>query len=164
VASNGFVRDNDGRLVREKTLSLYWLDETNNLWLKLPDSTVDTQTHMVSARVNHFSVYALFGGSDTDLSHAYAYPVPWKPSAGKDETGTLADGITFTGLGSAATIRLYTLSGELVRALQFEYTGGAEQQKWDGTNEQGEAVASGVYLYRIENSREHVTGKLIIVR
>jgi flagellar hook assembly protein FlgD len=48
--------------------------------------------------------------------------------------------------------------------LRYEYTGGAEQQKWDGTNDQGEAVASGVYLYRIENNREHVTGKLMIIR
>lgn len=154
----------DDGSVNGLTLGLYRLDEDNNLWVKVPNAVINTDTKEVTAQVGHFSVYALLGGSDTDLSAAYAYPVPWKPSAGRTETGTLAGGITFTGLGSEAAIRIYTLSGELVKVLNYSYTGGAEQQNWDGTNTNNEPVASGVYLYYIQNAKEHTSGKLIIVR
>jgi hypothetical protein len=163
-AENGMIRDANGRLVKEKTLRIYRLDENSDLWVQVPDAQIDTVNNTVTARVNHFSIYAIFGAGDTDLSAAYAYPMPWKPFAGNSETGSLEGGITFTGLGSQATIRIYTLSGELVKTLQYQYTGGAEQQQWDGTNLDGELVASGVYLYYIENEKEHTSGKLIIIK
>lgn len=160
----GFVRDSGGTLVKEKTLALYRLDEASELWLKVPGAQINDAGNTVAARVGHFSLYALLGASDTDLSNAYAYPVPWKPNSGKPGFGTLAGGITFANLGSEATIRIYTLSGELVRALHYSYAGGNEQMVWDGTNSGNSPVASGVYLYYIDNGKEHKTGKLIIVK
>ncbi|OGS15101.1 MAG: hypothetical protein A2251_00305 [Elusimicrobia bacterium RIFOXYA2_FULL_47_53] len=161
---DGFVTTSNGRLVKENTLSIYGLDETKKLWVRNPNSEVDTVKNTVTARVNHFSIYAVSGNSDTDLSSAYAYPVPWKPFDGKDETGTESGGITFTGLSSQATIRVYTVSGELVRALDYNFSGGKEELVWDGKNSSGESVASGLYVYYIENAREHKSGKIIIIK
>lgn len=163
-AANGIAVDSNGKYVKEKTLAIYYLDETKDLWVKIPNSAVDTSNGTINASVAHFSVFAILGGSDTDISNAYAYPVPWKPFDTEAANGTLADGITFTALGSEADIRIFTLSGELVRVLKYSYEGGSEQIKWDGTNSDGELCASGVYIYYIENSKEHKTGKLVIVK
>ncbi|MBN1824533.1 MAG: Ig-like domain-containing protein [Endomicrobiales bacterium] len=163
-ASNGMAQDSNGRLVKEKTLAVYYLDEAKDLWVKIPNSTVDTDNNTVTAGIAHFSVFAILGGNDTDISNSYAYPVPWKPFDSSTANGTLAGGITFTGLGSEAKIRIYTLTGELVRVLNYAYAGGAEEMNWDGTNSDNELCASGVYIYYIENDKEHKTGKLVIIK
>jgi hypothetical protein len=162
--SAGMVKDSGGFNVKESTLRMYWLDEDKSLWVKLPSSSVDTDNNTVSVDINHFSVFAIFGGSDTDLSNAYAYPVPWKPYDGRAETGSLSEGITFTNLGSEASIRIYTLSGELVKTLDYSYSGGNEELNWDCTNRDGKVIASGTYIYYIKNSKEHKTGKIIVIK
>lgn len=90
-----------------------------------------------------------------DLSGAYCYPVPYKPSAGHGSV------VTFTGLTSRASVRIYTISGELVRAL--EKNGLGEKLDWDVKNSRGQRVASGVYLYTIKSGGETVTGKLMVI-
>ena len=48
-------------------------------------------------------------------------------------------------------LRLYTLSGRLVRTLVNEERGaGSAALDWNGRNENGEVVASGIYLLSIE--------------
>lgn len=90
-----------------------------------------------------------------DLSTAYAFPVPFKPSA----TNTR---ITFTNLSTEATIRIFSATGELVRTLNEDDGDGFI--RWDVTNEQGAPVASDVYFYVIENAEQTKAGKLMIVR
>ena len=62
-------------------------------------------------------------------------------------------------------IRIYNISGELVEVLDYNYSIDGEQKEWkDVTNMRGENLASGLYIYYIENEKEHKSGKLIIVR
>jgi hypothetical protein len=158
---NGMV-GNASIPVREETLSAFWLNEEHSNWVKVPDSRVDKDKDVVTAKVPEFSVYALMGSGYYDLSNAYAYPVPWKPNDGKKETGTEEEGITFTNLSSECVIKVYTISGELV--MEHEYKGGGNW-KWDvKTTPNKEKVFSGVYIYYIKNDKEHKTGKLIIIR
>lgn len=139
--------------VREKTLAIYILDEKDNLWVRLPDSAVDTANNTVTATVPHFSVFALMGTSATDLSSAYAYPVPFKL---EDKE------ITFTNLSSVATIKIFTISGELVK--EIEHTDGEPCQRWDAKTDEGNILASGIYVYCIENEKEKKFGKLMIIK
>ena len=68
------------------------------------------------------------------------------------------------------TIRLYNVSGRLVRTLDLGYkpTGFyATKDKaayWDGRNEMGEEVASGVYFYSIQAGEYTATKKMVIAR
>ena len=96
-----------------------------------------------------------FDSSKSDLSAAHAYPVPFKPSAGHTA-------ITFTALTGTAKIRIYTISGELVRTLDKSDTG--EDLEWDVRNAKGSPVDSGVYLYLIEGAGMPKKGKLMIIR
>lgn len=92
-----------------------------------------------------------------NLGAAYAYPVPFKPSLGHSE-------IVFAELTPRATIKVFTLSGELVKTLTKE--GASSQLVWRPVaNEAGQGLASGVYFYVIEAPEGHKkTGKLMIVK
>ena len=90
-----------------------------------------------------------------NLSAAHCYPVPFKPSAGHKW-------IFFTNLTRATRIRIYTISGELVRTL--DKSDPYASFKWDVRNSKGSAVGSGVYLYLMESAVETKKGKLMIIR
>ncbi len=77
-----------------------------------------------------------------------AYPNPVSTS---DST------VTFWGTSIPnAQVRIYTLTGELIRTLTEAY--GASKVFWDGRNEQGNPVARGVYYYTAKNFR----GKFVV--
>jgi flagellar hook assembly protein FlgD len=65
-------------------------------------------------------------------------------------------------LASASTIKIYTIMGELVAQLESDSQG--NDVRWDVRNEDGDNVASGVYIYQIKNSYSEKRGKLIIIR
>ncbi|MGQ0644743.1 MAG: hypothetical protein ACT4O3_04545 [Elusimicrobiota bacterium] len=153
--------------VRAETLSIWWLDEEHRLWVKLPDSRVDSRARTVSAPIRALAVFAVMGAPSFKVSDAYAFPSPWRPSGpnaglGAGQTGTEAGGITFTNLPSEGRIRVYTLSGVLVR--DIHHNDGTPQAKWDGKNEAGDNVATGTYIYAVESAGATKTGKLVIVR
>ena len=101
----------------------------------------------------HVSNFAIVDVTSYDVSGAYAYPVPYKASFG---TGV----ITFTGLGSYSSIRIYTASGHKV----FDIAVNTNTYPWNVKNSNGENLASGVYLYVIESSQNKKNGKLIIIQ
>jgi hypothetical protein len=67
--------------------------------------------------------------------------------------------------GTATTIRVYDLSGRLVRTLVDEPTyNGLHQIAWDGKDGQGRMSAAGIYLLRMESGSHIHTGKVMLVR
>lgn len=96
-----------------------------------------------------------FETAKSDLSDAHCYPVPFKPSAGHIK-------ITFTALTGYARIRIYTISGELVRTLSKADSD--DSLDWDVRNTRGAEVDSGVYLYLIEGTGAPKKGKLMVIR
>jgi hypothetical protein len=148
------------------TLALWTLDESSSLWLREPEFINNTQVQpgmgTVGGPISHLSVFAIIGqASQTDVSQVYAYPIPWKPFSNNPQRyGTLADGINFINLPSEGTLKIYTVSGELVQSFAI---GGQQNQRWLGTNSRGQKVASGVYLWEIQAGSNQNTGKLMIV-
>jgi len=66
--------------------------------------------------------------------------------------------VTFDKLPFGAKIRIYNLAGELVASLN-------SGNQWNGANEKGELVASGVYLFFVfEPNGRHHTGKIAVIR
>lgn len=140
--------DNTSPLLPEEVLKMYWLDEVNNLWVKVAGSAVETEDNIVRADMDHFTVFALMGSGIADLSDAYAFPVPYLPSQHSK--------ITFTNLSPVCTVKIFTLNGELIKEL--DHTGGS-QAFWEDID-----AGSGVYLYVIKNDKEKKRGKLMIIR
>ena len=80
--------------------------------------------------------------------------MPFKPSAGHTS-------IIFTALTRLASVRIYTISGELVRSLEKNDLG--ETLEWDVKNSQGRNVASGVYIFTVKSGSQKASGKLMII-
>ncbi len=157
-------------LIRPQTLSLWALDEEHKLWVKIPESRFRGDSQSVSAPITRFSVFALMGSPDGNASESYAFPVPWRPHGpqagpGPAQTGTETGGITFSNLPSECHIKIFTLSGELVRELHHTDLGGSlAQEVWDVKTVHGDPVASGVYLWEVSSSVDRKTGKLMVIR
>lgn len=155
------IADTSSR-TRTKYLRLFSLDETSGRWVRVPGSLNDAAAGSVSAPLKHFSVYAVMAAADTEVTTTHPYPVPWRPNGGDAARyGTAAGGITFENLPQIGTIKIYTLSGRLVKTLDVD---GALTLTWDVKNDAGEDVASGVYLWRIESGANVKTGKLAVIR
>jgi ligand-binding sensor domain-containing protein len=85
------------------------------------------------------------------LSDIRPYPNPLVISG-------LGEKVTFDKLPFAAKIRIYNLAGELVASLN-------STNQWNGRNDRGELVASGVYLFFVfDPNGKHHTGKIAVVR
>ena len=68
------------------------------------------------------------------------------------------------------TLNIYDVNGSLVRTLTLGYVpAGIYQTKaraiyWDGTNDVGERVASGVYFYHLRAGKFSASRKMVILK
>lgn len=70
--------------------------------------------------------------------------------------------LTFTGLPLGAAVRIFTVAGETVSALQAD--AGRATLTWDGQNESGFLVASGIYYYiAVGESGDRTLGRFAVV-
>jgi hypothetical protein len=90
-----------------------------------------------------------------DVTASHAYPNPCNLSRG-------CYGVTFTRLTLQATVRVFTISGELVS--KIDKNSSIDSIGWDLKNLKGRQVASGLYIYFCEGNGSTKTGKLVIVR
>ena len=91
----------------------------------------------------------------TSLADLVVYPNPWRP-------GLNGGVITFGGVPQGATVLILDEHGRVLRKLRAEEGRGGLD--WDCTAENGEPVASGVYLYLARTKDEKKIGKFAIVR
>jgi hypothetical protein len=63
-----------------------------------------------------------------------------------------------------ATIRIYSINGELVNTLAEDKTEMVGTIKWDGRNDNGEVVGSGVYLVNLKIGKSSKTVKVVILK
>jgi len=64
-----------------------------------------------------------------------------------------------------ASVKVFNASGRLVRALLDEPRGAGEHSViWDGRDDAGRSVASGVYFYRLEAGSSTETRRMVLVR
>jgi hypothetical protein len=87
---------------------------------------------------------------------AQNYPNPFNPST------TIRFDMKEKGL---VTVKIYDVAGRLVRTLVNEVRdAGAYSAVWDGRNNLGVDVASGIYFYRMETKGFGATKKLVLLR
>jgi len=90
-----------------------------------------------------------------DLAAVRVHPNPWRADR---HTGAP---ITFDQLASNSTVTIFTVSGRRVRMLSANPTSAG----WDLTNDAGDRVASGVYLYLVRDDQgQKAMGKLAVIR
>ncbi|MBI4351404.1 MAG: T9SS type A sorting domain-containing protein [Elusimicrobia bacterium] len=157
---NGVIDGSVSRL-KASNLAVWHLDEQRGLWVKQTGASLDASSRLVSQPVSHFSNYALLALPDADVTPVYAFPVPFRPNAGNAARyGSWSDLITFTNLPVQGKIRIYTVTGALVRELAVT----PPSMKWDVKNKDGELVGSGVYLWEVTSGKNRKTGKLVVIK
>ena len=63
------------------------------------------------------------------------------------------------------SVKIYNVRGQLVKTLiEDELPPGRHEVVWDGTDQGGERVASGVYLYRLKTPKSQTTRKMIFLK
>ncbi len=86
------------------------------------------------------------------------YPNPFNPSTT----------IAFTlDRNEKVTLKIYNAAGQLVRTLlngKALFKGNRYRFRWQGRNDKGNPVASGVYFYRLKTARHRVVKKMILLR
>jgi hypothetical protein len=66
---------------------------------------------------------------------------------------------------SAVTLAIYDVAGRLVRILVHKSLGpGHYVEDWDGRDDHGRAVASGVYFYRLDAGARSVSRRMVLLR
>jgi len=92
----------------------------------------------------------------------YAYPNPVRRGAGFP--GEEGERVAFTNLPEGSRVRLFTTAGDDVNDLGPENQVGG-QIYWATDNHDGEPVAPGVYLYKVDMpQRESYWGRVVVIR
>lgn len=81
-----------------------------------------------------------------------SYPNPFRPSIHRMVAFRLGEEMDTTGV----EIKVYTSEGELIKKL--------DGLLWDGRNDAGAPVASGVYLFRVKTDKDSAVGKMALIR
>ncbi|MDO8803902.1 MAG: fibronectin type III domain-containing protein [Elusimicrobiota bacterium] len=149
-ANNDDVVDGPPALYQTASLRLFNLDTTALVWNQLNNTLLNKGAKTVYADIPHFSFYAL--GSVTSsagtLADAFAYPNPYRPgSSGLFGQSTYGDNIVFASLPVRSKVKIFNLTGGLVRELADD--DGDGRCLWDTRNGDGTRAASGVYLYLV---------------
>ncbi len=90
-----------------------------------------------------------------DLSGVRVYPNPWRSDRHSVRQ------ITFDQLTVNSTVKIFTVSGHWVKTLPTSST----SVTWDLTNDSGDRVASGVYMYLITADQgQKKTGQVVVIK
>jgi len=142
---------------------------TDNKWaLASSSDSVDFINHKISSFVDNFSIFRIgqFVAAASNLDNVVIFPNPINFDTAARST------VKFKNLTSDPMIRIFTVSGEVVKTInplyQVALTGTVNdgisgEAEWDGTNDNGERVARGIYLYMItDGSGRKKIGKIVV--
>lgn len=99
----------------------------------------------------------------TQFELAAAYPNPARARTGQAAVSAFRFSLP---QASAVELRIYDMLGRHVRNLLLKqfYTAGHHEIIWDGKDEHGNAVATGVYWYRMTAPGLHAARKMMVLR
>ena len=98
--------------------------------------------------------FATPAGADATVAEIYAYPNPMNAASGQSE-------VTFANLAAESHLTIMSVSGSFVMK---DMEVGPGEWVWDGRNENGGEVNSGVYLYYVTAPTKTAKGKIVVIR
>lgn len=153
--SDGLV---SGSRANPSSLAIYYLDPANG-WALLGHPQTDTTLHTVTTASPHFSTYALFPtGATTDQDLRPAQRIITPNGDGINDAAIFGNGID--------KIHIFDMHGRRVRTVDGPSSSAACAGSWcwDGTDDSGKIVESGVYLYQFTVNGTRVSGVIAVAK
>ncbi len=154
--ANGItVLSNDGRtqtdyttgnspLVSNNIQSFAFNEETGEVWIGTTNGLSRFQTPFTAPKEN--------------LNQLTGFPNPFILDG-------FGDHFTITNLAANTSVNIYSISGIKVKTFKLDDVQGKGQIVWDGKDDDGNFVASGIYVYlAFTNNDISATGKVALVR
>ena len=134
-------------------LVIAYYDALHSRWITIPSVPYPSLRKVTGtvAHLSRFAIAQLVPASGLDA--VKAYPMPYDPANGS---------LVIDNLTSSADIRIYDIAGELIR--KAPYSSGNGRASWDGKNDAGSIVASGIYLMYIESPEGKKRLKIAVER
>jgi hypothetical protein len=164
TGSNGeelrvMIMSTEGRFISSGTESLFRL-EGDGEFDSVEISVCDREGNLVAVR----KVYQESSNLPAGFALSQNYPNPFNPVTRiQYEVGNnqqKAEDLT-----GHTSLKVYNLLGQLVRVLVDQRQApGSYQVAWDGKDEDGHEVASGIYFYRLECDQYVETKKMVLLR
>jgi hypothetical protein len=143
-------------------------------WTSANGTVVTDLPELVSGSYNRSEAASAVAGP-VESFDVYAVPNPYvfgDPARSFGGTGVLGEyTIEFRNLPERATIRIYTISGDLIRTLSHgpDSRGNLSGTvAWDQKSDAGLLVAPGLYVFHVDSETEgldrQLTGKVMIIR
>ncbi len=137
------------------TVKTRWTDPAQGTQPRYALVAVDSSGNE-SAPVDPTETSGVDGGIPTQLTLHQNTPNPFNPS-----TIIRYD---VPAAGGAVTLSVYDVQGRMIRTLvDRQESAGAKSVTWDGRDNTGQRVASGLYFYRIESNGVVLTKKMTLV-
>ncbi|MEM2489214.1 MAG: T9SS type A sorting domain-containing protein, partial [Thermoplasmata archaeon] len=139
----------------EDKLALAFYDEVDKKW-KVLSSDVDKKNKKIISELDHFSLFQVVEVQSynfSNLNNLKYGPNPYRPLSNLNQR------LIFRNLPSDCQISILTINGQLIKKIYPNSFGIAE---WDGTNESGKLVASGVYIVYVKHKSESKILKIIV--
>ena len=141
------------------------VDHSGNIWVAWDDGK---DIYVSSIRISDMEVDDVLTSVESDAEAMFAkpakfllapnFPNPFNP------TTTIAFELPRS---SDVHLTIYNLAGQQIRTLlDGAMEGGSHKSVWDGKNDLGRDVASGVYLYRltVDGGKRTETKKMVLIR
>jgi hypothetical protein len=105
--------------------------------------------------------------TQNDLNKVYAVPNPYRTGGSRLTTANYHnfpdDMVRFVNVPIQCEIRIFNVAGDLI--WEYQHNGPGGNIDWDVRNQSGEDVASGIYVYKIEDpGGGKVYGRLVVIR
>lgn len=162
----------EGELVRrglsENNIQVRYLDSNFN-WQIISEAVIDVDANTISInQQNVRTFYGLSASLITSVANQEASPKPEKftllpnfPNPFNPQTTIRYE----SGQNSNIKLAIYDIRGRLVKVLfQGVQTAGEHSMVWNGTDENGRIVASGVYLLKLQSNGFSQTRKLTLLK
>lgn len=170
-------------------LNLYWYNPGSGQYVLQPDAlggaaALDASARSYTLNVSHFSTFVLLasgagaigGSAHNGELEAYNFPNPFDLEIKSVTTihgagavsvrGTMIRVGVPAGLSGQGKLRVYDVTGRLIRSIDMgTLTGGQSYyQGWDGRNDGGRDVASGLYIGSVEIGSKRKSFKMAVIK
>jgi len=144
--------------VNASDLGIFWLGPENlpvsdQSWRVLSIPSVDKTLHTVTSATAHFSTFALFvPGAAISSAASTRPPMRILVPNGNPSNRTLIFA------SDVDEVRIFDIKGRRVKTIS------GPSPVWDGTNDSGSVVRSGVYIYQYTENGERVSGVIGVAK